>query len=127
MDRITTLLNSQICLLNTDGTGQPPILDGQNNQVTFYATLGVVDSDPTIYRLRYDSATKQHVGGPVLAGPQRRRGHLPDLSGDAEQLAHHRDEHPADDGGHADLQVLAVRHHRRPTLGMVDTRRWPRR
>jgi prepilin-type N-terminal cleavage/methylation domain-containing protein len=59
MDRVVTLLNSQICLLNPDGTGQPPILDGQNNQVTFYATLGVVDSDPTIYRLRYDSGTKR--------------------------------------------------------------------
>jgi prepilin-type N-terminal cleavage/methylation domain-containing protein len=59
MDRVTTLLNSQTCLLNTDGTGQPPILDGQNNEVTFYASLGVVDSDPTIYRLRYDPATKR--------------------------------------------------------------------
>jgi prepilin-type N-terminal cleavage/methylation domain-containing protein len=59
MDRITTLLNSQTCLLNPDGTGQPPIVDGQNSQVTFYATLGVVDSNPTIYRLRYDSATKR--------------------------------------------------------------------
>jgi prepilin-type N-terminal cleavage/methylation domain-containing protein len=58
MDRVVTLLNSQICLLKPDGTGQPPIVDGQNNQVTFYATLGVVDSDPTIYRLRYDSGTK---------------------------------------------------------------------
>jgi prepilin-type N-terminal cleavage/methylation domain-containing protein len=59
MDRITTLLNSQTCLLNTDGTGQPPIRDGQNNELTFYASLGVVDSDPTIYRLRYDPATKR--------------------------------------------------------------------
>jgi hypothetical protein len=59
MDRVTTLLNSQTCLLNTDGTGQPPILDGQNNQVTFYASLGVVDSDPMIYRLTYDPATKR--------------------------------------------------------------------
>ena len=59
MDRAVTLLNSQICLVNPDGTGQPPILDGQNNQVTFYAALGVVDSDPTIYRLRYDSGTKR--------------------------------------------------------------------
>ncbi len=59
MDRVTTLLNSQTCLLNTDGSGQPPILDGQNNEVTFYASLGVVDSDPMIYRLRYDPASKQ--------------------------------------------------------------------
>jgi prepilin-type N-terminal cleavage/methylation domain-containing protein len=58
MDRITTLLNSQTCLLNTDGTGQAPILDGQDSQVAFYASLGVVDSDPTIYRLRYDAAAK---------------------------------------------------------------------
>lgn len=59
MDRITTLLNSQTCLVNTDGTGQPPIRDGQNNQVAFYASLGVVDSDPMIYRLTYDPATKR--------------------------------------------------------------------
>ncbi len=59
MDRVVTLLNSQLCLLNPDGTGQPPILDGQNNSVTFYATLGAVDSNPTIYRLRYDSGTKR--------------------------------------------------------------------
>lgn len=59
MDRITTLLNSQTCLVNTDGNGQPPIRDGQNNQVAFYASLGVVDSDPMIYRLTYDPATKR--------------------------------------------------------------------
>jgi prepilin-type N-terminal cleavage/methylation domain-containing protein len=59
MDRVVTLLNSQICLLKPDGTGQPPILDGQNSSVTFYATLGAVDSDPTIYRLRYDAGTKR--------------------------------------------------------------------
>jgi prepilin-type N-terminal cleavage/methylation domain-containing protein len=59
MDRVTTLLSSQTCLLNTDGTGQPPIRDGQNNQVAFYASLGVVDSDPMIYRLTYDPATKR--------------------------------------------------------------------
>jgi prepilin-type N-terminal cleavage/methylation domain-containing protein len=59
MDRVVTLLNSQLCLLNPDGTGQPPILDGQSTQVTFYATLGAVDSNPTIYRLRYDSGTKR--------------------------------------------------------------------
>jgi prepilin-type N-terminal cleavage/methylation domain-containing protein len=59
MDRLTTLLNSQTCLLNTDGTGQPPIRVGQDNQVTFYASLGVVDSDPIVYRLTYDPSTKQ--------------------------------------------------------------------
>ncbi|HEX5923759.1 MAG TPA: prepilin-type N-terminal cleavage/methylation domain-containing protein [Baekduia sp.] len=69
MDRAVTLLNSQICLLNPDGTGQPPILDGQNNQVTFYATLGVVDSNPTIYRLRYDPATKRMIEDQFLPVP----------------------------------------------------------
>jgi prepilin-type N-terminal cleavage/methylation domain-containing protein len=59
MDRVVTLLNSQTCLLNTDGTGQPPIRDGQSNQVAFYASLGVVDSNPLIYRLSYDSGTKR--------------------------------------------------------------------
>jgi prepilin-type N-terminal cleavage/methylation domain-containing protein len=59
MDRVVTLLNSQTCVLNPDGTGQAPIRDGQNNQVAFYAGLGVVDSDPTIYRLSYDATTKR--------------------------------------------------------------------
>jgi prepilin-type N-terminal cleavage/methylation domain-containing protein len=58
MDRVITLLNSQTCVPNVDGSSQPPIRDGQNNQVTFYAALGVVDSDPTIYRLSYDPTTK---------------------------------------------------------------------
>jgi prepilin-type N-terminal cleavage/methylation domain-containing protein len=59
MDRVVTLLNSQVCVLNPDGTGVPPIRDGQDNQVTFSASIGPVDSDPTIYRIRYDAATKK--------------------------------------------------------------------
>jgi prepilin-type N-terminal cleavage/methylation domain-containing protein len=59
IDRITTLLDSQTCLLSDSGVGQSPILDGQDSQVAFYASLGVVDSDPTIYRLRYDAASKR--------------------------------------------------------------------
>ncbi len=59
IDRITTLLDSQTCLLSDSGIGQSPILDGQDSQVAFYASLGVVDSDPTIYRLRYDAASKR--------------------------------------------------------------------
>jgi prepilin-type N-terminal cleavage/methylation domain-containing protein len=58
MDRVVTLLNSQVCVLNPDGTGVPPIRDGQDNQVAFSASIGAVDSDPTIYRLRYDAPKK---------------------------------------------------------------------
>jgi prepilin-type N-terminal cleavage/methylation domain-containing protein len=59
MDRVVTLLNSQTCLVASDGSSQAPILDGQNDQVTFYANLGLVDTDPTKYRVRYDAATKR--------------------------------------------------------------------
>ena len=59
MNRVITLLNSQTCLVAADGTGQAPIVDGQSDQITFYASLGKVDSDPTIYRLRYVSTSKQ--------------------------------------------------------------------
>jgi prepilin-type N-terminal cleavage/methylation domain-containing protein len=59
MDRVVTLLNSQTCVTGTDGIGLPPIRDGQVNQVAFTASLGVVDSDPVIYRLRYDPSTKR--------------------------------------------------------------------
>jgi prepilin-type N-terminal cleavage/methylation domain-containing protein len=59
MDRAVTLLSSQTCLVDSTGNGQAPIIDGQDNQVTFYANLGLVDSDPTRYSLRYDAATKR--------------------------------------------------------------------
>lgn len=60
MDRVVTLLNSQSCALIDGGTAAlPPIRDGQDNQVAFFASLGVVDSDPTIYRFRYDAAGKR--------------------------------------------------------------------
>lgn len=58
MDRVVTLLNSQTCLYNNDGTSSVPIVDGQAQQVTFLANLGTVAADPAKYRLRYDAATK---------------------------------------------------------------------
>lgn len=58
MDRVTTLLNSQLCLLKTNGDGTPPVLVGDVNQIAFYATLGNVDAAPTIYRLTYNPTTR---------------------------------------------------------------------
>jgi prepilin-type N-terminal cleavage/methylation domain-containing protein len=62
MDRVTTLLNSQLCLVkksDTTTTGTPPIIVGDVNQIAFYATLGTVDTVPTLYRLTYNPATKR--------------------------------------------------------------------
>jgi Tfp pilus assembly protein PilW len=59
MDRVVTLLNSQTCLYTSTGTTSVPIVDGQAQQVTFYANLGLVSADPVQYRLRYDAATKR--------------------------------------------------------------------
>jgi prepilin-type N-terminal cleavage/methylation domain-containing protein len=58
MDRVVTLLNSQSCLVLNDGTSSPPIIAATDSAVTFYGSLGIVDSDPTIYRVRYVSASK---------------------------------------------------------------------
>jgi prepilin-type N-terminal cleavage/methylation domain-containing protein len=59
MDRVTTLLNSQTCVLKSDGSGTPPIILGNANQIAFYASLGKVDSVPSIYRLTYDPTTRR--------------------------------------------------------------------
>jgi prepilin-type N-terminal cleavage/methylation domain-containing protein len=61
MDRITTLLNSQTCLYTNNGGPNPPIVDGQDISVTFYANLGDVSADPSRYRLTYDATKKQIV------------------------------------------------------------------
>ena len=59
MDRVVTLLNSQQCLLPRSGAAaSPPISDGRNTQVTFFANLGDVSADPVQYRLRYDAPTQ---------------------------------------------------------------------
>jgi prepilin-type N-terminal cleavage/methylation domain-containing protein len=58
MDRVVTLLNSQTCLYNNDGSSSAPIIDGQAQQVTFLANLGTVSADPSKYRIRYDATTK---------------------------------------------------------------------
>lgn len=62
MDRVTTLLNSQMCLVKKSDvttTGTPPIIVGDANQIVFYASLGTVDAVPSIYRLTYDTGTKR--------------------------------------------------------------------
>jgi prepilin-type N-terminal cleavage/methylation domain-containing protein len=59
MDRVITLLNSQTCVYANNGTSSPPIVDGQDNSVTFYANLGDVAADPVEYRIRYDAPNKQ--------------------------------------------------------------------
>ena len=59
MDRVTSLLNSQLCLVKTNGDGTPPIVVGDVNQIAFYSTLGTVDSAPTIYRLTYNTTTRR--------------------------------------------------------------------
>jgi prepilin-type N-terminal cleavage/methylation domain-containing protein len=58
MDRVVTLLNSETCLYNGDGTTQPPLSDAQDTQVTFIANLGLVSSMPAKYRMRYDATSK---------------------------------------------------------------------
>jgi prepilin-type N-terminal cleavage/methylation domain-containing protein len=58
MDRVVTLLNSQTCLYNNDGSSSAPVVDGQAQQMTFLANLGTVSADPSKYRIRYDTATK---------------------------------------------------------------------
>jgi prepilin-type N-terminal cleavage/methylation domain-containing protein len=58
MDRVVTLLNSETCLYNGDGTTQPPLSDAQDTQVTFIANLGLVSSMPSKYRVRYDATSK---------------------------------------------------------------------
>jgi prepilin-type N-terminal cleavage/methylation domain-containing protein len=59
MDRVVTLLNSQTCVVVDASNSQPPILQGTDTSVSFYANVGVVDSTPLIYRLRYDAPTKR--------------------------------------------------------------------
>ena len=81
--------------------------------MTFYATLGVVDSDPTIYRVRYDSATKRLYEEQFLPFRSGSTLTYPSYPATPDVVARHRDQHPADDRGCADLQVLAVHHHRR--------------
>jgi prepilin-type N-terminal cleavage/methylation domain-containing protein len=57
MDRITTVLNAQVCL----DSATPPISTGADQSVTFTANLGRVDADPVRYVLRYDSAAKRLI------------------------------------------------------------------
>lgn len=63
MDRMTTLLNSQVCLISPDeDLGQaatPPIVAGSsNNSITFYADLDGDATTPAKYTLTYDPAAK---------------------------------------------------------------------
>ena len=63
MDRMTTLLNSQVCLISPDeDLGQaatPPIVAGSTgNSITFYADLDGAATTPAKYTLTYDPAAK---------------------------------------------------------------------
>lgn len=63
MDRMTTLLNSQVCLISPDeDQGQaatPPIVSGSTgNSITFYADLDGDATTPSKYTLTYDPAAK---------------------------------------------------------------------
>jgi prepilin-type N-terminal cleavage/methylation domain-containing protein len=54
MDRVTTLLSSQVCL----DASTPPILAGSTaNSVTFYADLNGASNQPKKYRFTYDPST----------------------------------------------------------------------
>jgi prepilin-type N-terminal cleavage/methylation domain-containing protein len=55
MDRLTTVLDAQVCLDSTT----PPISTGQDQSLTFTANLGRVDADPIRYVLRYDSTSNR--------------------------------------------------------------------
>jgi prepilin-type N-terminal cleavage/methylation domain-containing protein len=55
MDRIVTLLSSQVCL----AASQPPIVAGSTaNSVTFYGDLNGASNQPRMYRITYDPAAK---------------------------------------------------------------------
>jgi len=64
MDRITTLLDSQVCLRNSgDSTTQPaiaPIVGASStaNSITFYADLNGATDTPSKYTITYDPAAK---------------------------------------------------------------------
>lgn len=75
MDRVTTLLSSQVCSTSSTGVTTPPISDGQDQQVTFLANLGTVSAVPMQYRLRYD-ATKRTVVEDRFVGTRNAAGDL---------------------------------------------------
>ncbi|WP_445150035.1 PilW family protein [Baekduia sp. Peel2402] len=63
MDRVTTLLNSQVCLISPDeDQGQaatPPVVAGSTaNSITFYADLDGNALTPAKYTLTYDPTAK---------------------------------------------------------------------
>jgi prepilin-type N-terminal cleavage/methylation domain-containing protein len=63
MDRMTTLLNSQVCLVNPDATsGQvatPPVVPASDgNAVTFYADLDGASDTPNKYTITYNPTAK---------------------------------------------------------------------
>jgi prepilin-type N-terminal cleavage/methylation domain-containing protein len=62
MDRITRLLDSQVCLVNTDDTNTlttPPVVAGSTGaSITFYADLNGASDTPNRYTLTYDPTAK---------------------------------------------------------------------
>jgi prepilin-type N-terminal cleavage/methylation domain-containing protein len=63
MDKITTLLDAQVCLVNSDETASqvatPPIVTGATgSSVTFYADLNGASDTPNRYTINYDATAK---------------------------------------------------------------------
>jgi prepilin-type N-terminal cleavage/methylation domain-containing protein len=54
MDRVETVLNSQVCL----DTNKPPVIAGDGQSVTVYADLGDEQFTPQQYRFVYDPAAR---------------------------------------------------------------------
>jgi len=55
MDRMTSLLDSQVCL----SAAKPPVVSADANQVTFLADIDSRTFSPRQYRLSYDPATRK--------------------------------------------------------------------
>ncbi|HET6508606.1 MAG TPA: prepilin-type N-terminal cleavage/methylation domain-containing protein [Baekduia sp.] len=58
MDRITSLLNGQECLLNNDSSTTPAIVSGTATSLTFYADLNGASDTPSQYTIAYDATAK---------------------------------------------------------------------
>jgi type II secretory pathway pseudopilin PulG len=72
LDRMQTVLNSQVCLTNP-GAAQPPVLPvtSDANQVTFVADLGDETFTPAQYRFAYDATAHtitESYWAPVVSG-----------------------------------------------------------
>jgi type II secretory pathway pseudopilin PulG len=72
LDRMQTVLNSQVCLTNP-GASQPPVVPATSdaNQVTFFADLGDETYTPAQYRFAYDATARtltESYWAPIVSG-----------------------------------------------------------